>query len=81
LNKKHHPLGKPVLTGFAIDYSTAMNAATAGDAANYQVEWMSTKRIKRKRVNVLQPVPIRVQYNPSDDSVTLLLSQKQAFAS
>jgi hypothetical protein len=80
LNKKHKPVGKPVLTGFSIDYSAAMDPATAGNAANYQVDWISTKHIKRKKVQVLHPVPIRVVYDAMDHSVSLLLSGKQAFA-
>jgi RHS repeat-associated protein/uncharacterized repeat protein (TIGR01451 family) len=76
LNKKH----KPVLTGFSIGYSAAMSPATAGNAANYQVDWISTKRVKRKQVQVLHRVPIRVIYDAADQSVSLLLSGKQAFA-
>ena len=36
--KKGKPVGKPVLIGFALDYSTAMNPSTAGLAADYQVD-------------------------------------------
>ncbi len=80
LNKKHKPVGKQVLTGFSIDFSAAMNPATAGNAANYQVDWVSIKRVKRKKAQVLHPVPIRVVYDAVDHSVSLLLSGKQAFA-
>ena len=80
LNKKHKPVGKPVLTGFSIDYSAAMDPTTAGNAANYQVDWISTKHVKRKKVQVLHPVPIRVVYDAVDRSFSLLLSGKQAFA-
>ncbi len=80
LNKKHKPVGKQVLTGFSIDFSAAMNPATAGNAANYQVDWVSIKRVKRKKVQVLHPVPIRVVYDAVDHSVSLLLSRTQAFA-
>jgi hypothetical protein len=80
LNKKHKPVGKAVLSGFVLDYSTAMNPATAGNAANYQVDWISTKHVKRKQVQVLHPLPIRVVYDAVDHSVSLLLSGKQAFA-
>ena len=31
-------------------------------------------------MEVLHAVPVRVDYNPADDSVSLLLSGKQAFA-
>ena len=37
-NKKGKPVGKPMIVGFALEYSTAMNPATAGLATNYQVD-------------------------------------------
>ena len=37
-NKKGKPVGKAVVTGFTLDFSTAMNPATAGLAANYELE-------------------------------------------
>jgi RHS repeat-associated protein len=80
LNKKHKPVGKSVLTGFQIDYSAAMNPATAGNARNYQVDWLSTKRVKRKSVRVPHTVSIRVEYSPATDSVDLLLNSPQKFA-
>jgi hypothetical protein len=78
-NKHHKPVGKPVLTGFEIEFSTTMNPATAGNASNYQVAWISTKRVKKKPMQVLHPVPISVQYNAASDSVNLLLAGTQAF--
>jgi hypothetical protein len=80
LNKKHKPVGKSALTGFRLDFSTAMNPATAGDAGNYQVDWISTRRVKKKVVNILHPVSFQVQYDAATPSVSLLLSGKQAFA-
>jgi hypothetical protein len=80
LNKKHKPVGKPVLSGFVLDFSTAMDPATAGNAANYQVDWISTRRVKRKKVQGLHPVPIKAAYDAVDHSVSLLLGKKQAFA-
>ncbi len=80
LNKKHKPVGKPVLAGFVLDFSAAMDPATAGNVADYQVDWISIKHVKRKKVQVLHPVPIRVVYDSVDHSVSLLLSGKQAFA-
>ena len=80
LNKHHKPVGKPVLTGFEIIFSTAMNPATAGSASNYKVDSISTKRVKKKPVQVLHPVPITVKYSAASDSVSLLLKGSQAFA-
>jgi hypothetical protein len=79
LNKKHKPVGKSMLTGFELDFSTAMNPATAGNVANYEVDWISIKRIKHKKVQVLHRLPIRAVYNAGGHSVSLLISGKQAF--
>ena len=80
LNKKHKPIGKPVLTGFELDFSAAMDPATAGNAANYQLDWTSTKTVKKKHVTILHPVPFTVRYDAATDAVNLILSGKQAFA-
>ena len=64
LNKKHKPVGKPILTGFELQFSSAMNAATAGNAGNYQVDWRSTKRVKKKLTTLLHPVPFRRSTTP-----------------
>jgi hypothetical protein len=44
------------------------------------VDWASTRRVEKKVVNVLYPVPFSVQYDAPTHSVSLLLSGKQAFA-
>jgi hypothetical protein len=80
LNKKHKPVGKPTLSGFRLEFSEAMDPATVGNAASYQVAWTSTKRVKKKAVTSLHPVPASAQYNAATDSVDLVLSGKQAFA-
>ena len=72
-------MGKPVFAGFELQYSTAMNAAAAGNPANYQVDWISIKHVKRKVVTQSHPVPIRVQFNAANNTVDLLLSKRQAF--
>ena len=79
-NKKGKKVGKPVFVGFELDYSTAMNPATAGLAANYQVTSTTTRRIKKKRVTVHEPVAFRATYDASKNSVTLTLAGKQMFA-
>ncbi len=80
LNKHKKPVGKSILTGFEIEYSAAMDPATAGSSSNYQVDWISTKRMKKKTELVYHQLPIKVQYNAATDSVNLLLAGTQAFA-
>ncbi|WP_442404980.1 choice-of-anchor Q domain-containing protein [Mycobacterium sp.] len=78
-NKKGKPVGKPVLSGFEFDFNTAMNQTSAANFANYKIGTYVTKHVRRKRVQVLQPVGFTVSFNASNNSVKLLLSGKQAF--
>jgi hypothetical protein len=75
-NKKGKPIGKPVVS-FVFPFNTAMDPGTAGDANNYQVDWASTKKVKKKPETLLHPVGFSVTYNASSDSVTLLTSATQ----
>ncbi len=79
-NKKGKPVGKPVIVGFALQYSAAMNPTTAGLETNYQLEQASRKRVKKKTVTVLQPVALAVSYDPTTDVVTLKIQGKPKFA-
>ncbi len=79
-NKKGKPVGKPVLQGFTLDFSTAMNAATAGSAANYRMTATSTKHAKKKTIPPPTPVAFTAAYNAATNSVMLTLAGKQAFA-
>jgi hypothetical protein len=71
LNKRGKPVGKATVTGFEIDFSTAMNPGTAGNANDYQVAKIVTKRVKRKAVTALQTIFVPAKYNSSNNSVTL----------
>jgi hypothetical protein len=73
-------VGKPTLSGFLIEYSQAMQPSTAGNAGNYQVDWVSLKHSKGKTVKVFHPVPVSVQYDPASHSASVLLGSRQAFA-
>jgi hypothetical protein len=68
-NKKGKLVGKPVLVGFALDYSTAMNAATVRLPANYQVTFATQK----KHILVNEPVVVQPTYDPSTNVVTLTI--------
>ncbi len=63
-----------------LDYSTAMNPSTAGLDANYQVDSVVTKRVKKKAITVLDPVNFTVAFNPSTDAVDLTIHAKPKFA-
>ncbi len=66
--------------GFALQFSTAMDAQSAGSAGNYVVTAATIKRIKRKKVLVYTPVAIRATYDPATQTVTLMLAGRSRFA-
>ncbi len=80
LNKHGKPVGKAVLTGFTLDFSTSLSAAAALSPGNYQLDTATTKRVKRKLDRVLHPIErFTVTYAPASDSVTLELTGTQTF--
>ncbi len=79
-NKKGKPVGKAVLQGFTLDFSTAMNAASAESTGNYRMTATSTKHAKKKTIPPPTPVAFTAAYNAATNSVTLTLAGKQAFA-
>jgi hypothetical protein len=81
--KTHKKIGKPVLTGCQFTFNTAMNPATIGSSANYQVQTYAYRRVKvgkrfQKKLELQPPIGITVNYQPSSDAVELLTG-KQAF--
>ena len=57
LNARGKPVGKPIFSGFAFQFNTAMNAIAAGNPGNYQVQIKVQQRQPRKKpVTVLQPI-------------------------
>ena len=47
-NKKGRPIGKPVLDGFVLDFSDPLNPTSATTRANYQLDTITTKRVKKQ---------------------------------
>jgi hypothetical protein len=79
-NKKGKPAGKAVLTGFAFRVSGALDALTAENAANYQLDTVTTRKVKKKTELVRRPITkFTVSYNPADDEIDILLTAKQTF--
>lgn len=72
--------GKPHFAGFALQFSTAMNALSAESAGNYTVRAATMKRMKRKKVLLYTPVAIRPTYDAATQTVTLMLVGKSRFA-
>jgi streptogramin lyase len=78
-NKKGKPVGKATLVGFQLDFSVAMNPGTAGNSGNYQLNLITTKKVKRKIVQVLKPIQFQASYNATNNSVGIMLIGKQTF--
>jgi sugar lactone lactonase YvrE len=78
--KHRKPVGKPTLVGYMIDWSGKLNPSSANLAANYQVDMLGTKIVKKKKVLVVQPLnAFTVSYNDVSTSVDLLFTSPQTF--
>jgi hypothetical protein len=79
-NKKGKPVGSPVLTGFEVDFSAPLNPASARNPVNYQLDTVTTKRVKKTVKRILHPITqFTVTYSAANDSVDLTLIGKQTF--
>jgi hypothetical protein len=79
-NTKGRPMGKPILTGFEFGFSDALNPSSATSGTNYQVDTITTKRVKNQARRILHPIAsFSVAYNAANDSVTLTFAGKQTF--
>jgi streptogramin lyase len=84
-NKKGKPVGKKLLIGYTITYSTAMNQSAIGTSTNYQVEVLKKfvkERVpgskKKIKVPVYQQIAVTVPPPPTltSMSATLMLPGK-----
>ncbi len=79
-NKKGKPIGSPVLTGFTITFNAPLNAATALNRSNYQLDTVTTKKVKKKTTTILHPITrFTVSYVTATNSVDVTLIGTQAF--
>ncbi len=80
LNKKGKPIGKAVFSGFEFDFSGALNSASATTPSNFQVDTVTTKRVKKVTKRILHPITkFSTSYNSSNNSITLKLAPSQIF--
>ena len=79
-NKKGKPTGKAILTGFALEFSASLTTASAENPTNYQLDTITTKKVKKKVTTILHPITkFTVSYIPTTDSVDLTLIGTQTF--
>ncbi len=80
LNKKGKPTGKAVLSGFEFDFSGPLDSASATTPGNFQVDTLTTKRVKKLTKRVLHPITrFSTTYNSSNNSIALKLVPSQTF--
>jgi hypothetical protein len=80
LNRKAKAVGKPFLAGFTLDFSIPLNAVTASNPANYQVDTVRAKRVKKKVEEIVHPITnFTVSYGPESDTVTITFTRKVTF--
>jgi len=80
LNKHGKPNGVEVLTGFTLKFNMSHNAAAASYPAAYELEAVTMKTVKKRRLRVLNPIEgFTVTYSPRSDSVMLKLADTQSF--
>ena len=79
-NKRGKPIGKPFMVGFAFEYSTSMDPASAGLAANYQIDTVTKGHVKNNTSFVLKPVAFTSAYGSSTNTVMLTIKGKPNFA-
>ncbi len=77
-SKKGKPVGKPVLGGYVFDFSSALDPSSAANLANYQVDNVVSKRVKKKVVSTRHPIT-SLSASYSNDVVTIKFTGKQAF--
>ena len=76
-NKKGKPTGKAVLSGFTLDFGVPLNAAAA---AKFQVDTITTKKVKKKTVQILHPITkFTVSYVAASDAVEITFGANETF--
>ncbi len=77
-NKRGKPVGKPVLTGFTIEFSRPMGA-TAANSAFDQLENVRANAHGINSAAHMSAVGITVSYDASSNTATVGLAGKQSF--
>jgi hypothetical protein len=77
-NKKGRQVGKPMLAGFEFEFSSPLNPASATKSANYLVDNVTKKRVKKKVERILQPIK-KFNLSYRNDAVTIVLARRETF--
>ncbi len=79
-NKKGKPVGKAALSGFTLQFGTPLDPSAAANAANYQVDTITTRKLKKKVEDVLHPITkFTVSYSLAGEAVTIAFGSPETF--
>ena len=80
LNKRGKPIGTPVLSGFMLDFGVPLTPASVSNTGIFQLDTVTTKRVKRKVKTILHPVKkFTVCYVAASNAIEVKLGSAQAF--
>ncbi len=80
LNKKGKPIGKAMLSGFTVDFGVPLDAAGAANRADFQLDTVTTKRVKKKSETILHPITkFTVSYVAASNAVEIKLGAAETF--
>ncbi len=74
--RKGKKVGKPVFNGFRFQFNMPVEIS----AAAFDVFSKATKRVKKKTITTPKPVSAKPSYDPSTNSVTLIVKNTKPFA-
>ena len=78
VNKHGKPIGKAVLTGFALEFSRPM-ATSVLNAADYQLEEVQAKAAGKSKLVHMRGVGLTVSYDTSSNTATINVAGKHSF--
>jgi hypothetical protein len=80
LNNKGKPVGKATLAGLMLQFGTQLDQTTAANSANYQLATVTTKKVKKKKIKVLQSITkFNVSYLEASDTVEITFGSPETF--
>jgi streptogramin lyase len=86
-NAKHKKVGKPVLTGYTITFSTAMDQSALANGANYEIDVLKSiktviTKVGKKKIKTKVPVYKAIGFSVTSvtsNTVQLTMAGKQTF--
>jgi ELWxxDGT repeat protein len=78
VNKRGKPMGKAVLTGFALEFSGPMGSSVL-NAAHYQLEEVRANAAGKSKLVHLSGVGLTVSYDTSSNTATVNVAGKHSF--